>query len=270
MNYKMIAIDLDDSLLGTDLMISPKNKDALFKAIEQGVIVTIATGRMYISALVYAKQLGLDVPLITYQGGLIKSALSEHILYNKTVPIDISRKIIEISKSRDAHLQIYIEDDYYFEKRNEYSDAYHKNVGVAGKEVGSLDTFLTLAPNKLIIIQEPQRIIELRDEFEKIFGEEIEINISKPQYLEFTHKEATKGKALEHLAGLKGIDRDHIMAIGDSYNDISMIKYAGLGVAMENAPDEVKKWADYITGTNDDDGVAKVINKFVIEGDEDR
>lgn len=261
----MIAIDLDDSLLGNDLMVSPKNKEALYKAIDQGVIVTIATGRMYISALVYAKQLGLDVPLITYQGGLIKSALSGKVLYDKSVPIDISRKIIEMARSKDAHLQIYVEDDYYFEKNNSYSEGYGKNVGVEGKEVGPLDLFLTLEPNKLIIIQEPERILELRDLFKEAFGDEIEINISKPQYLEFTHKDASKGKALEHLAKSKGINKENVMAIGDSYNDISMIKYAGLGVAMNNAPDEVKKWADYITGSNDEDGVAQAINKFVLE-----
>lgn len=265
MDYKMIAIDLDDSLLDNDLMISPKNKEALYRAIEQGVIITIATGRMYISALVYAKQLGLDVPLITYQGGLVKSALSGQVLYNKSVPIDISQKIIGMARSKDAHLQIYIEDDYYFEKNNSYSEGYGKNVGVMGKEVGPLDVFLTLEPNKLIIIQEPEKILELKDLFDETFGEEIEINISKPQYLEFTHKDASKGKALQHLAMSKGIDRENIMAIGDSYNDISMMRFAGLGVAMDNAPDDVKKWADYITGANYEDGVAQAINKFVLE-----
>ena len=92
MNYKLIAVDLDDSLLSTDLEISNRNKEALIKAMEKGVLVTIATGRMFISALRYAHQLGLDVPIITYQGGLIKNAFSKDVLYNKTLPMDICRE----------------------------------------------------------------------------------------------------------------------------------------------------------------------------------
>jgi Cof subfamily protein (haloacid dehalogenase superfamily) len=114
-------------------------------------------------------------------------------------------------------------------------------------------------------MDEPHRILELKDEFSKILGDEIEITTSKPEYLEFTHRDATKGKALEYLAVAKGIVKEDIIAIGDSFNDISMIQYAGLGVAMGNAPAEVKEYADYVTGTNDEDGVAQVIDKFVLK-----
>ena len=258
-------MDLDDSLLGTDLMISAKNKDALIKAREQGVIVTIATGRMFVSAMVFAQQLGLDVPIITYQGGYIKNAFSHEVIYNRTLPIDVTEEIIGICKGKGAHLQIYIGDEYYVEEHNKYSELYHENVGVKGKSVGSWDRFDLEAPNKVLIVDEPHRIVELRDEFSKIFGEEIEITMSRPFYLEFTHREATKGKALEYLANLKGVSRNNIMAIGDSYNDISMIQYAGLGVAMGNAPEDVKTHADYITSSNDEDGVAKVIDKFILK-----
>lgn len=265
MNYKLIAVDLDDSLLGSDLQISARNREALTKAMEKGVLVTIATGRMFKSALVYAHQLGLDVPIITYQGGLIKNAFSQDVLYNKTLPLDICQKIIQICKEKSLHLQVYIGDEYYFEEDNKYSDMYHKHVGVKGQAVGPLDKFLVDAPNKLLIIDEPDRIVEMRDKFTGFFDSQIEITTSKPEYLEFTHKDATKGKALEYLANLKGIERESVIAIGDSYNDISMFKYAGLAVAMENAPEDVKIHADYITSKNDEDGVAQAIDRFILE-----
>ncbi|MFY9176817.1 MAG: Cof-type HAD-IIB family hydrolase [Caldicoprobacterales bacterium] len=265
MNYKLIAVDLDDSLLGTDLEISNRNKEALIKAMEKGVLVTIATGRMFISALRYAHQLGLDVPIITYQGGLIKNAFSKDVLYNKTLPMDICRRIIHICKEKSLHLQIYIGDEYYFEEDNKYSNMYYENIGVKGQAVGPLDKFSFDPPNKLLIIDEPDIIGKLRNEFAKIFDNQIEVTTSKPEYLEFTHKDATKGKALEYLANLKGINRENVIAIGDSYNDISMLQYAGLGVAMGNSPEYVKSHADYITGINDEDGVAQAIDKFVLE-----
>lgn len=265
LNYKLIAVDLDDSLLGSDLQISTRNKEALIKAMEKGVLVTIATGRMFKSAIKYAQQLELDVPIITYQGGLIKNAFSQDVLYNKTLSLDICQKIIYICKEKSLHLQVYIGDEYYFEEENKYSDMYYKNVGVKGQLVGSLDKFLANEPNKLIIIDEPDKIMEVRDDFRRLFGDQIEITTSKPQYLEFTHKEATKGRALEYLANLKGIERESVIAIGDSYNDISMLQYAGLAIAMGNAPEEVKAHADYVTGINDEDGVAQAIHRFVLE-----
>ena len=265
MAYKLIAVDLDDSLLGSDIKISPRNHEALVKAMDKGLLVTIATGRMFRSAVVFARQLGLDVPIITYQGGLVKSAFSNNILYNQTLRLDISKKIVSSCKAKGVYLQIYIGDEYYIEKANSYSRQYHKQIGVQGIEVGPLDEFLEEPPNKLLIMDEPHRILELKDEFIEILGDEIEITTSKPEYLEFTHRDATKGKALEYLAVTKGIDKEDIIAIGDSFNDISMIQYAGLGVAMGNAPMEVKKCADYVTGTNDEDGVAQVIDKFVLK-----
>lgn len=265
LDYKLIAVDLDDSLLDSDLQISAKNKEALTDAMEKGVLVTIATGRMFKSALVYAQQLGLDVPIITYQGGLVKNAFSKDVLYNKTLPLDICQKIIRICKEKSLHLQIYIGDEYYIEEENKYSDIYYKNVGVKGQLVESFDKFLVDEPNKVLIIDEPDRIIEIRNEFVELFSSEIEVTTSRPVYLEFTHKDATKGKALEYLANLKGIKRENVIAIGDSYNDISMLQYAGLGVAMGNAPEDVKIHADYVTGKNDEDGVAQAIYRFVLE-----
>lgn len=257
-------MDLDDSLLGSDLNISTKNKKSLTEAMGKGIAVTIATGRMFRSALPYADELDLDVPIISYQGGIIKNKISGDVLYKKTMSMDITQKIIGICQAKGLYCQIYSDNDYYFEEESKYSEMYYKAVGVTGKSVGPLDKFLRSEPIKILIIDEPDKIKKLRKEFSKIFGNQIEITTSKPEFLEFTHKDATKGKALKYLANLKGIPREKIIAIGDNHNDISMIEYAGLGVAMGNAPEEVKRHADYVTGLHDNDGVAQVIDKFVL------
>lgn len=264
----MIAIDLDDSLLGSDLEISQENKDSLFRAIEQGVVVTIATGRMFCSTLPYARQLGLDVPLITYNGGLVKNALSHDTLFHCPIPLDVAQKIVRMAESKGAHIQAYIDDDYYMDQDNKYSEMYRINARIAGTAVGSLMDFMDREPTKFIIIDEPEDIKELASEFKKELKDLVQVAISKPYYLEFTNIQATKGKALEYLAGLYKVSKQEIIAIGDSYNDISMLEYAGLGVAMGNSPQEIKKQADYVTGSNDDNGVAQVINKFILKGGE--
>jgi len=172
-------------------------------------------------------------------------------------------EIVKKCSSDDAHLQVYIDDDYYVREYNEFSELYRKNVGVTGIAVGPLDQFVKKDPTKLLIIDNPDKVLKMREEYNSLFGELLQITISKPNYLEFTHKDATKGKALEYLAKAFEIDRSEVIAIGDSYNDISMIEYAGLGVVMGNACEEVKRRADYITRTNNEDGVAEVIYKFI-------
>ena len=257
-------MDLDDTLLGGDLRISQGNKDALIKAMDKGVLVTIATGRMYRSAVSYAKELGIKTPIISYQGGYVKSISSKDALYSQTLSLDTAKQIIDLCKAKGLYLQVYIGDEYYIEDHNQYSEDYRLQVGVRGQRVGSLNKFLKEPPNKLLIIDEAGNIPTLREEFVKIFHREIEITTSKPSFLEFTHKNANKGKALEFLSGVYKIPREEIMAIGDGFNDISMIEYAGLGVAMDNAPAEVKEYADYVTSANNDDGVAQAIYKFVL------
>lgn len=267
MSYKLIAIDLDDTLLNSNLKISDSDKLYIEKAIKENIDVTIATGRMFRSAQVYAEEMNLDIPIITYQGGLIKESKTLDILYNMTLDKDISKEIIELSMNLNLHIQIYIDDEYYIDEHNDYSEYYNRNIGFPGIPVGSLNDFEFDSPNKLLIISEPERIIEHKESFIERFGDEVEISISKPKFLEFTNKKATKGLALEHLASLKSISSNDILAIGDSYNDLSMIKYAGTGVVMSNAPSEVKKYADFITLSNDEDGVSKAIRKFVFKED---
>jgi len=263
----MIAIDLDDTLLAQDLSISPINRQAISHAVSMGVIVTISTGRMFRSTVPYVEQLKLDVPVITYQGALIKNAISNEVVLARPLSLDISLEIIEESRKHGVHIQTYIGDDYFFDKHNGYSKMYYALSGIEGRAVKRLEDFLVEEPLKVLIMDSPETISYLTGLYTEMFKGKAEITISKSNYLEFTNIEASKGSALEHLAQSLGIKREEVIAIGDGYNDISMIKYAGLGVAMSNAPEDVKKHADFITHSNEDDGVAHVIKKFVIKED---
>jgi Cof subfamily protein (haloacid dehalogenase superfamily) len=267
LNYRLIAVDLDDSLLGSDLKISDANKRTLLTAQEKGVYVTIATGRMLDSAMPFVKELNISIPVITYQGAFIKDTVNAKTLAKTPIPMEYTHRIIDQCKKDNLHAQVYMENDYYFEHDNEYSQLYHRLSGIKGHEVGDFKAFIKEEPIKILIIDQPERIAEAYRQFEELFGSQLQVTISKPNYLELTHIDATKGNALRQLGSMLGVKREEIIAIGDSFNDVTMIEYAGLGVAMGNAPDKVKALARYVTKGNDEDGVAEVVERFILKGE---
>ncbi len=267
MDYQLVAIDLDDTLLADDLTISPQTIEAIHQAIEKGVTVTFATGRMYQSAVQYAKKIQLDVPIITYQGALIKNVLSGEVLFERLLDEALAISIIKELRAKNHHIQIYLHDEIYLEKDHSFARDYSKASNVPYHVVDDLIQTMRemkTTPAKILTIEEPAAIQEIHQEFQIQFGNSCHITISKPHFMEITHKEATKGKAIEYLAHLKGITLDQVIAIGDSMNDRDMLEVAGLGVAMGNAHPEIKAMANYVTKTNNDHGVWEVFQKFVL------
>lgn len=263
--YKMIAIDLDGTLLTDELAVSSNTMTAIRKSVELGVVVTIATGRMYPSAQRIALELGLDAPMITYQGALIKSATGGEALRQRVVPFEIAQKCIHIAAEKKMHIQVYQDDVLYSAVENDKVEAYSKEVGV-GFEVEP--DLLKLAKDgfmKLLFIDEPEALDLLQDELKTLLGDEACIEKSKLRYLEVTHPDANKGSALLHLAQQLGIDRSEIIGIGDNHNDAELVKSAGFGIAMGNAVAELKELADYTSLSNNEEGVLHAINKFILE-----
>ncbi|MHB1167151.1 MAG: Cof-type HAD-IIB family hydrolase [Carboxydocellales bacterium] len=259
--YKLIAIDLDDTLLNSQLKISPRSKALIQQLRAQGVVVTLSTGRMFLSSRPIAMELALDIPLITYQGALVKNCLSGETLIHRTLAIEYSREIINIAREKQFHLNLYLEDQLYMEELSPEGEAYARLAGVPVCLVPDL-TLLTGEPTKLLLIGEETSLDQLQAVLKPHFAGTVHITKSKPYFLEFTHPLANKGDALAELAKHYGIAQEETMAIGDSFNDLEMLAYAGLGVAMGNARQEIKDRADYVTATNEQDGVAEALQKF--------
>lgn len=262
--YRMIAIDLDGTLLTDQLTISPGTRTAIQKAIETGTIVTIATGRMFSSAKLIAQQLGIKAPLITYQGAMIK-ATGEDSLYERAVSPAISQKLIEIACNQNLHLQVYQDDILYGAAETDKLIAYAKAVEVPYTVEPDLTRLAQKGFTKLLFIDEPDVLALLQKELQLLFGASAYIEKSKKNYLEVTHPEANKGSALLFLANQLGIDRSEIIGIGDNHNDAELLKAAGFGIAMGNAVQEVKDIADYVSFTNNDEGVLHAIDKFILK-----
>lgn len=263
--YKLIAIDIDDTLINDDKEVTPATREALERAVNKDVVVTLATGRAYASGQAIARQIGLNVPIITYQGALIKNLLDEAVLYERYVPQDAAHKIFEFCIEHNLHLQTYIDDKLYAREENQKLIDY---VALNKTKYYVEPDFVKLVAQptpKMLIIDEPAYLDEIAPKLRELLGDAVHITKSKPNFLEIMHQEGTKGHALKFLANHFGCTLDQTIAIGDSWNDHEMLEAAGLGVAMGNAIPALKEIADYITASNNEDGVKQVIEKFVLE-----
>ncbi len=260
---KLVAVDLDDTLLSKDLEVTDRVKAAVAAVRAAGIYFTVATGRMYQSAARIARSLDVDIPLITYQGALVKSSLSGEVLVDKPLPLVYARQVIARVHQYGYHLNGYLDDRLLMEHNSEEGCHYAAIAGVEVEMVGNLLEYLDRDPTKVIAIAEEPLIDRLKDELTPLYAGKIAISKSKPYFLEFAHREATKGQALAFLASYLGIKRDEIMAVGDGYNDLDMLNYAGLGVVVANAREEIKGYADYVTTAPYGDGVVEALEKFV-------
>ncbi|MDA8337016.1 MAG: Cof-type HAD-IIB family hydrolase [Peptococcaceae bacterium] len=269
---RLLAVDLDDSLLGSDLGVSPRNREALAVCKRAGVRVVLATGRMYRSAERIALELGLDDPVIAYQGALVKwpggpsgpPGGGPRVIQHLPLPLDLAREVIGRVAPYGYHINVYLDDTLHVAAPTEEVRRYAALSGVGVRVVGDLLSFLSEDPTKVLVIAAEEKLDALAFDLTPLVGGKLNITKSKPHFLEFSHREASKGQALAKLAGLFGVRREEVMAVGDSYNDLDMVEYAGIGVVMGNARPEIKSRADFITTANDCDGVALAVERFVL------
>ncbi|NLK09139.1 MAG: HAD family phosphatase [Firmicutes bacterium] len=263
MSIKLVAIDVDDTLIDDKREITAENRKAIARARAQGVRVVLATGRMFSSASPYGKKLALQEPFICYNGALVQAPGALEPTLHRPLPFHTAYDIVSIGERAGLHVNIYLDDRLYVKEFNEYTRFYTTIGGMKAYPVGELLSFMEKPPTKVLYVSEPETITKWQKELEERYKGQLEVYISKPEYLEFTAAGISKGSAVRELAKLYGLTSEEIMTIGDSFNDISMLEYAGIGVAVANAPEEVKAKADYVTASNTENGVAEAINKFV-------
>lgn len=260
---KLIAVDLDDTMLSRDLTITRRVKDAVAAVRAAGVHFTISTGRMYPSAARFARELEIDLPLIVYQGALVKNSFSGEVLLYRPLPLSYAREIITRVHQLGYHLNGYLGDRLLVERDRPEGRRYAAMSGIEMEVVGDLNEFFKQDPTKLLVIAEEPQLERLQAELAPVYRGKVHIVQSKPHFLEFSHIDATKGAALAYLARYFGVQREEIMAVGDSYNDIEMLEYAGVGVAVANAREEVKLIANYVTAQPFEEGVIEALERYV-------
>lgn len=263
---KMVVTDIDGTIYTPEDGISKNVKDCIKKLVNNNIHVAIATGRSFGSAKSVADKLGIQCPLICYQGGLVNSYHGD-IIDVKYLNQDIARKIIKDFRKRNIHLNVYIEDILYVEDDNKYIKDYIGDKGIDYIKVDSFDELDFNKLNKMLAINYNEAfiedlILELQEKYPELY-----VVKSFKYFCEIANKEATKGNAIKILAEKYGLSTNEVMAIGDNNNDIEMVETAGVGVAMGNGTENIKLKADYVTDTVQNDGFVKAVNKFVWESE---
>ena len=234
--------------------------------VKASVIFTIATGRMYFASIEIAKSLSVDVPIITYNGALIKTTGGE-IFHSAYLDPALIVEIVNFCQAHQWHLQSYSNDILYYPEHNDFAKAYEKVLNITeGKAIGwnGLRQYTQNVPKLLIISSSAEETTERINALKSAFGDRISAIRSNAEYTEIIRPEVSKAAAVKILADKWNIDNSEVMAIGDSYNDLPMLKAAGHSVAMGNAPDDVKAACEFVTDTCDNNGFAQAVYKYVL------
>ncbi len=264
--YKLIVSDFDGTLRRTQGGISDENLNTIKRYVERGGIFALCTGRMPISILPYAKELGLKGLVVSYQGANIQDIESGLLVRDERIDWKDAAGICEFMYEHDWHIHVYDADVLYVNKDDQYRAWYEKACDVRSilteKNISKEVVARQISPHKIIVICSAEERGEIIDLLTKKFGNEFYVTSSTENLIEILKRGCDKGKALEYLAQYYGIPREQTMAIGDNYNDAPMLRIAGKGVAVENGELALKQMADFITKTCDEDGVAYAIKKF--------
>ena len=269
MAVKMIVSDLDGTMIDETHRIPAKNAEAVKEAMAAGIIVTFATGRMYSSAKPYADELGITAPLITYNGAVVKTAAGE-LIGDSFLDGETAAEVLRYCFERDIYIQLYSEGEFYYVVQTPAARAYEKAAGIQGHAVGK-EGMLARTKNveKLLIVgKTPESADDIVVDLNVKYSETLAAMKSTEVYIEIIRPSVSKAGAMLALAERYGISADEIMALGDSYNDISMLKAAKYSVAMGNAEDIVKETANYVTGNCAEGGLADAIRKYALRGTE--
>jgi Cof subfamily protein (haloacid dehalogenase superfamily) len=261
-----VALDLDGTLLSDDLEVSPETRRAVGGALDRGVVVTLATGRMLSYTVPYARDLGISAPLICYQGGLIQAPGSSSPLYRAIMDEAVAREFIEWQYGSGYDVAMYSGDGVYAAGSRRLEDLYRSMLGYSLEWTDDLSLALQRGrPLKFLVLVDPAEGERVRSELRRQFGKRVELTRSHERIIEANPRGVSKANGLRRLAAHLSIRRREVMAIGDQDNDAEMIAWAGVGVAMGNGSSAAKAAADWVAPSVSEDGAAAAIARFVLE-----
>lgn len=269
MKYKLLVLDLDGTLTNSKKEITRHTKETLIKAQKAGLKVVLASGRPTYGVAPLANELELqkyEGYILAYNGGEIIDWKTRELMYEKQLDSDLLPYLYRCAKENDFAIVTY-ENEYVLTEKPD--DEYVlKEALLNVMKIKKVDNFLEAVKHpitKCLIVGEPSRLALLEKEMYEKLKDRMGVFRSEPYFLELVPKGIDKAQSLSVLLEEIGMTKNEMIAIGDGFNDLSMIQYAGLGIAMENAQDVVKQAADFITLSNEEDGVAYAVEKFYLD-----
>jgi len=265
-DYKLIIFDIDGTLVGKDHVLDPFTKEVLFHLSEKGFRFTLATGKNMPATKPLADELEIELPLILINGGMLQTRHGD-MLSKTTLPLDVTRQVIEICDAREKDLVIYIDNGIYVKAMNDNIFPVYNNVVSGLFEIGEWDaiTGKLVGANKCLVVDSfvRENLIEMGKVFEKALKGRVDILHSSTYLVEVMPKGVTKVTGIRMLAESMGIPMDAIMAFGDFNNDAEMLAAVGLGIAVENASPSAKAAADMVVGSVEEHGPAKFLKELL-------
>ena len=269
MPIRLLAVDLDGTLVNDRLDMNPRDVAAVKAATAAGVTVMLATGRMFKSSLRYAEPLGLKGPIINYQGAVVREIASGDIWFRCELTVPMQQRVLALAEPKDWHVNAYVDEQVYTARARPEADLYARVAMVPYEVVGPLSKWVRQDSTKMVLVDlDPADVPARIEELSAWMGDVARVTRSLDWFVEVINPEVSKARALAMVASRLGIAQADVCAIGDNTNDEEMVAWAGFGVAMGNAPTALKAVAKYVTGRIEDAGVAQVIERFVIGKEE--
>ncbi|MGL5052716.1 MAG: Cof-type HAD-IIB family hydrolase [Cetobacterium sp.] len=260
---KSIALDLDGTLLNSEKDISHENISILRLLYSKEIKIFIVTGRMYTATQKIIKKIGIPITAICYNGAKVIHSENDSITFEQPLSEEIVKVLIEISQENKSHLNLYQNEEWFVENENDWQTKYYeKNIGFKAiqKKFNNLASYVM---TKALFVDERINLLEIEKKIKNKLGEKVYLTYSQEKYLEVLNCDVNKGKTLERILKENKLDLESCVAFGDANNDKEMLIMVGCGVAMGNAEEELKNIANYITDTNDNNGVCKFLEQKI-------
>lgn len=266
---KVLVLDIDGTLTNSQKEITENTKRGIMDIMKRGHKVILASGRPTPGMKRYAEELELEKYggyLLSFNGGRIINCRSGEIVYQRTLPASVIPGLYRYARANDMGIVTYLGDNIILGTRtDEYIELESRINGMPIKKVANFPEYVDFDVNKCLMTAPPEIAENYEKELQEMYGDILSIYRSEPFFIEIMPKNVDKAASLDRMLSSVGLTRENAICCGDGFNDMTMIAYAGIGVAMANAQDRVKEAADFITKSNDEDGIVTVIDKFIVD-----
>ena len=266
MGYRLVALDIDGTIRSTEHPLSSRTRRTIARVMDAGVVVTLATGRMFQPAVQSTSELNIRSPIVSFQGAHVADPTTGEVLWHMPLTVEMASMALDELDSWGMQVLAYHGDQVYVNDMTTWVESYGQRNRVTINVVDDLKGFAVNEFTRLVVVGDEDKIHRLETNLNSDFQSQLHVTRSLPHFCEILHPDGGKDKALAWLCNYLGIRQDEVIAFGNGYNDVHMLSWAGLGVAIGGAVPEVLDVSDRVAPPIEEDGAAQVIENLLDQG----